>query len=690
MRSRLAILIALSAVTLSAQTSNNARFQFEKTADVGTGGPQRLDLDVELLTGSRPFTVIRSGERAVAMNGLGDLRLFANNVEVPYLLIPPSADEPVYMGGRILPISAVDAKDNKSSGFEVDLRDLTTDVVVTNLVDALDLGAIPAPFLKRFRLEGSGDRMRWTQLIAEGTAFNLPDDGIRRTHIEFPAGDYRYLRVVWDDTNSARVSLPNGVRVRKVTRSSPGPMLRVPVTVARRQSEPGRSRFRLTLPGPRLPIVALELTIDGGNLLRDARVFEPGLVGQEALPRLLGQARLRRVVRDAVEADALVIPIIAPTEPQLDLVVDDGDNPPLELTAVTAVFAELPWIYFEAASAGPIVARYGDLRLAPPRYDLEAARPTIGIGRASLVRASWRPLPPVALSVETEGLPMPDTGSALATEGFGFARDIPEGSAGLISVPLDAAVMAHSGVSPRSLRGIRVIDRAGLQIPYLLERRDEPLIVDAQIEQHALPDGVQSRSQNSTSYLVHLPHAELPNARLVLTTRARVFSRMATLAVAIPAADRQPARMIPISTKPWLHADEATAAPSLTFDVPERPGGELFLVVEEGDNQPLPIEKATVLMPSYAIRLFRRPSLPLRMVYGNDRIGAPQYDLQLLAPQLLGRTAEEVTTGAERALSPAGDPTMELVSPIVFWSALGVTVVVLLGLVVRLMRREAL
>lgn len=681
MRSRLAVLMALSAVTLSAQTGGNARFQFERTADVAAAGSQRLDIDVPLLIGSRPFTVSRRGDRAIALlGGLGDLRLFSNNIAVPYLLIPPRPDEPIFVNGRILPIAPVDTRESRSSGFEVDLQ------AVTN-VDAIDLEGISAPFIKRFRLEGSGDRQRWTQLVGEGTAFDLPLEGLRQTRFEFEAGAYRYLRVTWDDTSSARAAAPDHVLVRRVTERSPGTVLRAETSITRRQSEPGRSRFRVTLPGPRLPIVALELKISGGNLLRDARVFEPGLVGQEALPRLLGQARLRRVVRDAVQADALVIPISTPTEPQLDLVVDDGDNPPLELTAVTAVFAELPWIYFEAAIPGPIVARFGDPRLAPPRYDLEAARATI---TSPANRAVWRPQSPVTLTVEDEGLPMPDTGSALATEGFGFARDIPQGSGGLISIPLDAAVMAHSGVSPRSLRGIRVIDRAGLQVPYLLERRDEPLIVDAQIERHAWPQGIQPRSQNSTSYLVHLPHAELPNARLVLTTRARVFSRMATLAVSMPAADRQPARFVPLSSKPWLHADEATAAPSLTFDVPERPGGELFLVVEEGDNQPLPIDKATVLMPSYAVRLFRRPSLAMRLVYGNDRIGAPQYDLQLLAPQLLGRTAEEVTAGPERALSPSGDPTMELVSPTVFWSALGVTVVVLLGLVVRLMNREAI
>jgi hypothetical protein len=682
MRARLAtVLVALSTLSLLAQGTSNGRFQFEKIADVSAAGPHRLDVDVPLLVGSRPFTVVHRGDRAFASNGLGDLRLFANNVEVPYLLIPPPADEPTFINGKILPVPANDTRENRSSGFEEDLLEAAS-------VDAIDLEGVAAPFLKRFRLEGSGDREHWTLLVGEGTVFDLPAEGVRHTRVEFEAGAYRYLRVTWDDRTSARVMTPGHALVRRVMQSSPRSVLRTAVVVTRRQSEPGRSRFRVTLPGARLPIVALELTVGGGTLLRNARVFEPGLVGSEAQPRLLGQTRLARVVRDEIPAEDLSIPIAQPVEPQIDLVVDDGDNPPLDLTAVTAVFAELPWIYFEAPAAGAIVARYGDMRLAPPRYDLEAARQTI---TAPANEAAWRGQPPAILTAEPEGLPLPDTGSALSTHGFGFARDIPDGNAGLIVVPLDVKVMGHSGVSPRRLQDLRVVDRAGMQVPYLLERRDEPLIVDVTLERRDLPDGVQRPSTKSTAYAVQSPFSELPNARLVLTTRARVFQRTATLGYVTPTTARQPSRFMTLETKPWVHADEVVSAPALAFAFPERSNGPMFLIVEEGDNQPLPIEKATVMMPSYAVRLFRRPGVSMRLVYGNDRVGAPQYDMNLIAPQLLGRAAEEVPPAAERPLGASGgDSSLELVSPVVFWAALSLTVVVLLGLVVRLMRREAL
>jgi hypothetical protein len=509
---------------------------------------------------------------------------------------------------------------------------------------------------------------------------------LSRTRVEFQAGEYRYVRVTWDDTNSGRVPPPDAVFARRVTVSSPGPVLRAPVAITARPSEPGRTRFRLSLPAGRLPIVALELTVGGGHLSRNAWVMESRLIGEQAEPQVIGQARLVRVMQEGVSADALRIPIRQPTEPDLDLVVDDGDNPPLALEGVTAVFAELPWVYFESAG-GSITARYGDPRLAAPRYDLEAMRDNVPV---QLAKAIWRPEPPRTLAPAPEGLPMPQTGSALTLEGFEYLRDIPPGPAGLIAIPLDAAVMARSGVAARRLSDVRVVDRSGQQIPYLLEKRDEPLLVDVSIARRDVPAVIQRQAGHSTAYVVQVPYTQLPNARLALTTRARVFKRTVTLGTLTAATERQPARFISHADHVWVHADEDTAAPSITFGVPEAIGGDLMLLVEEGDNQPLPIEKATLLLPSYSIRLFRPADQPLRLVYGKGGVAPPRYDLQLLAPQVMGRRAEEVIAGAEQRFAEAASRRgVEMVPPAVFWSVLSLAVLVLLGMVARLMRREA-
>src|SRR5207248_2448508 len=111
------------------------------------------------------------------------------------------------------------------------------------------------------------------------------------------------------------------------------------------------------------------------------------------------------------------------------------------LRAVSAEFAELPWIYVEAA--GPLVARYGDAALARPSYDLEAARPTLQIDK--LPAATWGP----PVQTQTPASP-PETDPALLGGGpldvssFHYSREIAGGTAGLVALPLDAAVLAHS------------------------------------------------------------------------------------------------------------------------------------------------------------------------------------------------------------------------------------------------------
>jgi hypothetical protein len=657
-----------------AQGAPEAQFLHERAVSITIAGPQRLGVDVALLAGTQPFTVSAQGERWVASGGLADLRVFTSaGLEVPYLLVPPAASAPVWITGKVLPVTPTE----KTSGFEVDLGETTS-------VDAIGLGGIGAPFLKRFTLEGSGDRERWTRLVGEGSAFDLPAEGLRHTTIEFVAGSYRYLRVVWDDTNSARVALPSVVTARRVEPSSPGPILRAPVIAERRPSEPDRSRFRMTLPAGQLPIVALELTVGGEYLLREARVLEARLMGEQAVPQVIGRAQLQRVVRNGMAADALRILIRPPQEPQLELVVEDGDNPPLDLRGVTAVFAELPWIYFEA-QPGTVIARYGDRNLPAPRYDLEAAREQIPLTAA---HASWGDERALRAVEEPGGLPLPESGSALDAGAFSYTRAIPAGRAGLITVPLDAAVLAHSGSLRTRFADVRVLDRAGLQVPYLLEQRDEPITLDVRLERRDLPANLKLPPARRSSYVVHLPYQRLPSTRLTLRTRARVFQRSITLGLLLPADDRRrEPRLDPLATTRWVHADPDTPAGALIVEIPERRSGELILMVDEGDNQPLPIERATLLMPSHAVRLFRRPDLPLHLVYGRDDLAPPQYDLALLAPQVLGPVAEEVYAGPEQA-ADRGRLAATFVSPPVFWGSLALSVIVLLVIVARLMRRD--
>ena len=636
-------------------------FRFERPVDTTGTGPRRLAVDVTLLSGAR--------------RDLGDLRLFgATGEEIPYLLIQPPGMTPQWIAGGVLAIPATE----KTSGFEADFSQAT-------LVDAIRVGGLPVPLLKRLSLEGSGDREHWTVLLPEATLFDLPADNLQQLGLTFPPGQYRYLRITWNDANSGRVPLPFVVLARRVTS---GGISREPLSatlaVEHRSSEPGVSRYRLRLPAPGLPVVALKLVVDNERVMRHAVVTEPRLHGTAVVPFELGRAGLKRVVRGDATAESLTIPIAAPLGPQLDLSVDDGNNPPLRLTSVVALFARQPDVYFEATGAS-VVARYGDHRLTAPRYDLAAARDAVQI--ENVPEAKWgepHPLAPEGMAPAVAP-PSAAKGATVDATRFAILREIPPGLPGLVSLEMDAAALAHSTGPTRGFSDVRVVDQEGRQIPYLLEQCVTPLVTDLPLMRRQ-PKGEISNGRRVSEYSVRTPYAGLPASRVVLTTPARVFTRQVALGTARPAdrSHRDPWFQT-LAEANWTHDDNATAAPSLVLALPPVNDTEVILRVEEGDNAALPLTSARLTLPGYRLRFYRSANDRLRLAYGQPDLAAPRYDIQLLSADILGRVATDIQAANETGSQ--GLPTSSLVSPEVFWVVLGVAVLVLLGLTVKLVRR---
>lgn len=671
---RLAPVVAalLIAAPAAQQTPAEVAFRFERPVQTGGAGPRRLPIDVTLLTGS---DALQDRPRSARVT---DLRLFdPAGREVQYLLVSNPPEEPTWRVAATLPVAPVETPTQKTSGYEVDLGQPIT-------IDRFRVDGLVPPYLKRVRLEGSGDRTRWTLLVGEGTLFDLPEERLTQTDLTFTPGPYRYVRLTWDDTRSGVVPRPQTSSVRVVRNAMMPPPLTTPLAFERRPSEPGRSQFRLRLPASRLPIVALDIDMGGTHILREASVYEARLAGGQVLPISLGKATLKRVVRDDITASSLRIPITAPVEPQLDLVIDDGNNPPSDLRSVTAVFAELPWIYFESPGDS-IVARYGAASLPAPRYDLEAVRATLTIDKT--MEATWgearmrspeenasRPVPA-----------LPTVGAELDVTRFRYLRPMPPGAAGLVTVPLDAPALAHSqGVR---FADVRVVDTAGRQVPYLVERASEPLSLDLTIEPLATRPATLRSDRSISVYRIRLPHEQLPSARLVLTTSARVFTRQ--IAVGIehqPERRRRDPWFETLVTSDWSHADQDSPAPALTMALRQLNVRDVLVTVEEGDNSPLPLASARLLLPAYRLRLFRERDAALRLAYGRDDLSPPQYDLALLAPQLMGVAATEVVPNAEPTAAPSA--VTVLMSPRLFWVVLTIAVLVLLTLVVRLVQKS--
>jgi len=459
----------------------------------------------------------------------------------------------------------------------------------------------------------------------------------------------------------------------------------VPVQFEKRPSEPQRTRYHLTLPGPRLPIVALRLDIENAHVFRRATVTEARLTSWQAEPVTIGRSAL---VRETVN-DVVRLPIQQPSQREIDLVIEDEANAPLDVRAITAELAQLPWIYFEAD--GPVTARFGDPSLGAPVYDLEAARASIDIDRVP--EAHWAAAPaetpaPSSAPLTTVGLPV--AGAPLETSTFKYSRDIGAGDAALVALPLDAAALAHSVGPQGRFADLRIVDAANRQVPWLLERGAEPLpmTLEAEGTSPRAADLKNMAGRRLSVYRITMPYSRLPEGSLVMRTDARVFRRNVRMGYERPADRRHRDPWFEsFASLVWEHADPATAPTALTVPLQPSDMADVTMVVEEGDNSPLPVGSVQLLLPTYRLRFFRSASVTLRLLYGDDRVAPPSYDLALLAPRVLGAPAAAASLAPEASV--AAHSTEGLIAPRMFWALIVFAVVALLAILTSLVRRQS-
>jgi hypothetical protein len=278
--------------------------------------------------------------------------------------------------------------------------------------------------------------------------------------------------------------------------------------------------------------------------------------------------------------------------------------------------------------------------------------------------------------------PLAARGAHLDTSGFRYQRSLPPGDPGLVVVALDAAALAHSQGPLRSFADVRVVDESDAQIPYVLERRADRLTLDLELRS-AAPQARELRDgqvRNRSFYAITLPFENLPGPVIALQTSSALFRRPVELGVErAPDRRRREVTFERLAQAVWQHDDAKIPAPPLELALPSGRSRELLLIVDEGDNRPLPLAGVKLLLPGWQLR-FLRPSGSLRLVYGRDDLTEPHFDIAMLAPSAMSGAARELTAEPER---PAAAPA-PIVSPRAFWAGLAVAVLLLLGVLVRL------
>ena len=72
------------------------------------------------------------------------------------------------------------------------------------------------------------------------------------------------------------------------------------------------------------------------------------------------------------------------------------------------------------------------------------------------------------------------------------------------------------------------------------------------------------------------------------------------------------------------------------------------MIVDEGDNHPLAMGAPHLELPLYRLRFFYPANGKLTLLYGNEVLPSPRYDLELLAPRLVGISSLELALDPDK------------------------------------------
>jgi hypothetical protein len=364
---------------------------------------------------------------------------------------------------------------------------------------------------------------------------------------------------------------------------------------------------------------------------------------------------------------------------ELLVLIDNGDSQPLQISAVRAMRRPV-FVVFLAQQSGVYQVVTGNPRCAAPRYDVAVLAPRLKGAAVSPVKLSALAANPSYRPAE----PLPeiqDLGTALDTAEWGYRKPVKLARAGVQQLDLDLDVLARADVVFRDLRLVR----DGKQRPYILERTS--------ISRKLVPEVSSAHDPKRpkvSRWQIKLPHINLPITRLTCTSGSSLFRRQVAL-YEQPTDDRGERYDRHLGEATWVRTPPATKA-VLELVLSARPMTDtLILEMDDGDNPPIELANIQLFHPVTRV-LFKAPLEPATyLYYGNREAGVPQYDLDLIAPRLLAEEKSVAWLSGEEALKKSvGGELFQLSSTksIIFWVALAVVVLVLLGVIARLLPKN--
>jgi len=460
--------------------------------------------------------------------------------------------------------------------------------------------------------------------------------------------------------------------------AAPGPPpLEVPLedaTVTRRE---GLTVLEVPRPGGLRPPV-LRLDSSTPNHLRRVSVWDELPDGTSAL---LGTATVFRMEIAGTTTSQDQIPIRPPSGIRLRVEIRDGDSPPLEDLRLQALVPR-PVLVASLPGDTPVALYFGGGRAHLPSYDL--ADLLLGVPPVPAEELTALPLASVGPVVSNPSFdPSPvlafllHPGAPLDPRPFRHHRtlELPASREGLAALALQPADLA---VLRPDLADLRVVDGQGRQWPFLLVGLGAFAPVEVSHRR-------ETDRRGASRYTFELPAAPLPISGVSVDFTASFFARPFHLEA------RSPDHREPIVRTGLLERQRGRTTP-VTIGTGRLRVDGLALVVGDGGDAPLEMRSARLLIQR-PVLLLPAPEGLYTLLLGNPGARAPHYELERLRDTLLALPAVEITAGPLEA-NPRFSATARLFaggssSQLLLLAALALATLVLVGLTLKLARRES-
>jgi hypothetical protein len=223
---------------------------------------------------------------------------------------------------------------------------------------------------------------------------------------------------------------------------------------------------------------------------------------------------------------------------------------------------------------------------------------------------------------------------------------------------------------------------AGNQVPYLLEQPDlaRSLALTAVSDPDPKRPGV-------SRWRVTLPQAGLPLRSLILTSDTSLFARDFRIFEWVTGSDGRDYASL-LGTGAWRRTPEPGSPASRTFLLSARPqSATLFIETDNGDNPAIALTQTSVTYAVARLVFKVQEAEDFVLFSGNPEASAPRYDLGLVAGRLLTAPRLAAHLGAPETHSRDGlqAALAGMKGGAVFWTALGLVVIVLLVVIAKLL-----